>query len=137
MLAGARTRPAAVTNAERYITPELKEYETQVLSAEERAHALEVELFEEVRAAVVAEVQRLQRTAALLSELDVSSALAEAAVRHAYVRPQIDSSELLEISEGRHPVVEDALVEERFVPNDLKLDLERRTVAVLTGQTKT
>ncbi|MFB3066133.1 MAG: DNA mismatch repair protein MutS [Planctomycetota bacterium] len=126
-------RKQTLTNAERYITPELKEYETQVLTAAERAHALEADLFEEVRAAVVAEVQRLQRTAALLSELDVSSALAEAAVRRAYVRPQVDSSELLEISEGRHPVVEDAMVEERFVPNDLQLDLDRRTVAVLTG----
>ncbi|MFQ5844458.1 MAG: DNA mismatch repair protein MutS, partial [Planctomycetota bacterium] len=126
-------RKQTLTQAERYITPELKEYETQVLSAEERANAREAELFEGLRQAVVAQVQRLQRTAALLGELDVLCALATAAVRRRYVRPVVDGSDGLEISGGRHPVVEQALTEERFVPNDLRLDLSGRTVAVLTG----
>ncbi|MHC4547490.1 MAG: DNA mismatch repair protein MutS [Planctomycetota bacterium] len=126
-------RKQTLTSAERYITPELKEYESQVLSAEERALALESRLFEELREAVVGEVKRLQRTAALLAELDVTRSLAEAAVQRGYVRPVVDEDDLLEITEGRHAVVETALVDERFVPNDLHLDLSGRTVAVLTG----
>jgi DNA mismatch repair protein MutS len=126
-------RKQTLTNAERYITPELKEYESQVLSAEERGLALERELFERLRRAVVEEVHRLQRTAYLLAELDVSRALAEAAARRGYVRAAVDDGDVLEIREGRHPTVEVALTDERFVPNDLHLDMDRRTVAVLTG----
>ena len=126
-------RKQTLTNAERYITPELKEYESQVLNAEERALAMEGQLFEELREAVVAEVQRLQRTAGLLAELDVTRSLAEAAVHRNYVRPVVDEGEAFEIAGGRHPVVETALSDERFVPNDLHLDLSTRTVAVLTG----
>jgi len=126
-------RKQTLANAERYITPELKEYETQVLHAEERALALEARLFEEVRERVVAEVQRLQRTAALVAEADVTRSLAEVAVARGYVRPAVTGEDALEISEGRHPVVEAALTDERFVPNDLRLDLAERTVAILTG----
>jgi len=126
-------RKQTLANAERYITPELKEYESQVLTAEERALALEARLFEGLRERTVAEVQRLQRTAALLAELDVTRALAEAGVQHGYVRPVVTDGDVLEIEEGRHPVVETALRDERFVPNDLRLDLQERTVAVLTG----
>jgi len=126
-------RKQTLKGAERYITPELKEYESQVLTAQERALALETKLFEELRRAVVAEVQRLQRTAARVAELDVHRALAEAAAVHGYVRPDVDESDVLEVREGRHPVVERALTDERFVPNDLLLDRDRRRVAVLTG----
>jgi DNA mismatch repair protein MutS len=126
-------RKQTLTNAERYITPQLKEYESQVLSAEERALDLERRLFEDLRQAVVKEVQRLQRTSFLLADLDVTRSLAEAAARLGYVRPEVDEEDALVIAEGRHPTVEVALTEERFVPNDLRLDLDRRTVAVLTG----
>ncbi|MEM8884673.1 MAG: DNA mismatch repair protein MutS, partial [Planctomycetota bacterium] len=126
-------RKQTLKGAERYITPELKEYETQVVSAQERAQALEVKLFEELRAAVVAEVQRLQLTAGLLAELDVHRALAEASSAYGYVRPVVSDSDRLEIREGRHPIVERALIDERFVPNDLLLDHDARQVAVLTG----
>jgi len=126
-------RRQTLANAERYVTPELKEYESQVLSAEERSLALEQSLLEEVRERVVAEVQRLQRTAALLAEVDVTRALAETAAARGYVRPAVDASDVLEIEEGRHPTVEAALSEERFVPNDLLLDRAERKVAVITG----
>jgi DNA mismatch repair protein MutS len=126
-------RKQTLTSAERYITPELKEYEQQVLTAEERAQALESRLFDDLREAVVAEVARLQRTAGLLAELDVTRALAEAAAARGYVRPVVDDDDVLEIREGRHPVVETALDSERFVPNDLVLDRDARMVAVLTG----
>jgi DNA mismatch repair protein MutS len=126
-------RKQTLANAERYITPELKEYETQVLTAEERALALEARLFEELRERVVAEVSRLQRTAALVAEADVTRSLAEAAAVRGYVRPVVAADVSLEIAEGRHPVVEAALTDERFVPNDLRLDLKERTVAILTG----
>jgi len=126
-------RKQTLRNAERYITPELKEHEQQVLTAEERALALEHKLFEQLREAVVAEVQRLQRTAGLVAEVDVARALAEAAAVRGYVRPDVHPGDGLEIDEGRHPVVETALTEVRFVPNDLRLDLTERTVAVITG----
>jgi DNA mismatch repair protein MutS len=126
-------RKQTLTNAERYITPELKEYESQVFSAQERAIALEQKLFEELRRAVVAEIRRLQMTAALIAELDVHRALAEVAASAGYVRPDVDDGEDLDIREGRHPVVERALTDERFVPNDLHLDRKDRQVAVLTG----
>ncbi|MHC4959633.1 MAG: DNA mismatch repair protein MutS [Planctomycetota bacterium] len=126
-------RKQTLKAAERYITPELKDYESQVLSAEERALALENRLFDELRKAVLDHIQRLQRTAALLADLDATRSLAEAAARQGYVRPEVDDGPVLDITEGRHPVVENALVDERFVPNDLVLDLEERTVAVLTG----
>ncbi len=126
-------RKQTLTNAERYITPELKEYEQQVLTAEEKARDLEAQRFEELRAAVVDHVQRLQRTAALLAELDVGRSLAEAAAQRGFVRPEVNADDDLDIVEGRHPVVEAALSETRFVPNDLRLDLSARTVAVLTG----
>jgi len=126
-------RRQTLSNAERYVTRELKEHEAQVLSAEERALALEQRLFEELRERTVAEVQRLQRTAALVAEADVTRAFAEAASARGYVRPRVDDSDALEIEEGRHPVVEAALTEERFVPNDLSLDRKARQVAVITG----
>jgi len=126
-------RKQTLTNAERYITPELKEYESQVFSAQERAVALEQKIFETLREATVAEIRRLQMTADLLSDLDVHRALAEIATSAGYVRPEVDEGDVLDIKEGRHPVVERALTDERFVPNDLYLDHDAKQVAVLTG----
>ncbi len=130
---GDYTRKQTLSGAERYVTPELKEHEAQVLTAEERALALEARLFEALRERVVEQVQRLQRTAALLAEIDVVRALADTAAARDYVRPVVEESAALEIAEGRHPVVEAALTHDRFVPNDLRLDTSTRAVAVLTG----
>jgi len=126
-------RKQTLAAAERYVTPELKEHEAQVLSAEERSLALEGRLFEALRARVVEEVLRLQRTAALLAEVDVVRALADVAAAGGYVRPQVDDSGALAIEGGRHPVVEAALRHERFVPNDLVIEPPGRRLAVLTG----
>ena len=126
-------RKQTLTSAERYITPELKEYEQQVLTAEEKCKEIEAQRFEELRLVVVDHVARLQRTAGLLAEVDVARSLAEAASQRGFVRPEVDLGDALEIRDGRHPVVEAALTETQFVPNDLELDLTARTVAVLTG----
>ncbi|MFN9915975.1 MAG: DNA mismatch repair protein MutS, partial [Pirellulaceae bacterium] len=99
-------RKQTLKNAERYITPELKEYEEKVLTAEEQANSLEYELFVELRQAVQTHTAALQQTADALAELDVLSALAELAVKHSYVRPQIVDEPRLEINDGRHPVLD-------------------------------
>jgi DNA mismatch repair protein MutS len=127
------TRKQTLKNAERYITPELKEYESKVLSADERARKLEYDLFVEVREKAAAFVERLQRTAHALATLDVLSALAQVAAENRYVRPQITEDIVILIRDGRHPVLEQMLVGEKFVPNDTKLDSEKRQLAVITG----
>jgi len=130
-------RKQTLKNAERYITPELKEYESKVLGAEERAQDLEYQVFLALRNAAGAELERLLATAAAIAELDVLVGLATIAVERAYVRPELlpgDGPEgpVLEIVDGRHPVVEAALAGEPFVPNDTRLDASSRLV-VLTG----
>lgn len=127
------TRKQTLTNAERYITPELKEYESKVLGAEERRVELEYELFTQVRETVAELHQRIKAVAMLLAELDALSSLAEVAQRYHYVRPEVDNSDVLEIDDGRHPVVERATGKERFVTNDLRLDTHERQVMILTG----
>ncbi|MFG0320602.1 MAG: DNA mismatch repair protein MutS, partial [Planctomycetota bacterium JB042] len=126
-------RKQTLKNAERYITPRLKEYETKVLNAEERALALEAELFQAVREAVVAELDGLKRTAGALGELDVLFALADGAALHGHVRPEVDDGTNLEIVEGRHPVLSATMGASTFVPNDCRLDGERRRLAIVTG----
>jgi DNA mismatch repair protein MutS len=134
-------RKQTLTNAERYITPELKEYETLILNAEERILQIERRLFAEVCAAVGAQSARLVATAAALAELDVAAALAEVAALNNYVRPTLAADDVLDIREGRHPVVEGALNAgllpgqargERFVPNDTHLDAAR-PIHIITG----
>jgi DNA mismatch repair protein MutS len=112
-------RKQTLVNAERYITPEMKEYEALVLNAEERIHEIELRLFKEVCSQLTAASRKFIETAQCLSELDVLSSLAEAAALGGYVRPNVDDSTTLEIYDGRHPVVEQTLSGgERFVPND-------------------
>jgi len=127
------TRKQTLKNAERYITPELKEYESKVLSADERAKALEYELFVSVRDASAAFVARLQQTARALATLDVLGALAHVAAENRYVRPKITEDRTIVIRDGRHPVLEQTLVDEKFVPNDLELDADTRQLAIITG----
>lgn len=124
-------RKQTLANAERYFTPELKEYEAKVLGAEDRIRELEYKLFVELRERVAARSACLRDLAHRLSELDVLVGLTEAAIRFDWTRPEIVEENILEIEGGRHPVVERAL-EDGFVPNDCDLDHERRLV-VLTG----
>jgi len=125
-------RKQTVKNAERYITPQLKDHEVEVLTAEERARAMEGRLFEEIRARVAAEVPRLQKTADALARLDVLAALARVASERAYVKPAIVDDPVLDIRDGRHPVLEQVLGSE-FVPNDVALGGEHPRVAIITG----
>ena len=125
-------RKQTLVNAERFITPELKEYETLILNAEERQAEVETRLFKEVCQQVGARGGTLLETARALARLDVAAALAEVAVRNRYVRPELSDGDALEIVAGRHPVVERALRDEPFTPNDLHLDNDER-ILVITG----
>jgi len=125
-------RKQTLVNAERYITPELKEYEALILNAEERQLELEGQIYRQVLEQVAAAARRLLETAAALAELDVYTSLAEVAVTNRYVRPELHDGYELEIIAGRHPVVELSMREEPFVPNDLYLTPEE-AIVVLTG----
>ena len=126
-------RKQTLANAERYFTPELKEMEDKILGAEDRRVALEQRLFEDLRRRVAAEVPGLLQTARHLAEVDVLSAFSELAVRHDYVRPEITEDGVIDIEEGRHPVVERTMTDERFVPNSTCLDTEEHRLQVITG----
>ena len=125
-------RKQTLVGSERFLTPELKEYEEKVLHAEERIGALENRLFLEVREAVARETPRLQRIAADLAALDVLLALAECAARRSYVRPTVDEGDAIRIEAGRHPVVETSQAEP-FIPNDLELDAGANQILIITG----
>ncbi len=125
-------RKQTVANGERYITPELKDMEGKILGAEERSVKLEYELFQRVREEVLAQLARIQQTATALAQLDVLSSFAETARLHGYVRPHIGDEAVLQIRDGRHPVLEQQIVEERFVPNDTVLNRETQ-IALITG----
>jgi DNA mismatch repair protein MutS len=114
-------RKQTVANGERYITPELKDMEGKILGAEERSVKLEYELFQRVREEVLAQMARIQQTATALAKLDVLACFAEAARLNNYCRPQVGDEGVLNIRDGRHPVLEQQLVDERFVPNDTGL----------------
>jgi DNA mismatch repair protein MutS len=124
-------RRQTLTGAERYVTPELKDYEARVLGADERRRRLEYELFEDVRRRVAARAAELLTTARAVARLDVLAGLAEVAHSRGHVRPRVDRSDALEITDGRHPVLE-ARAGEPVTPNDLALDGETRIV-ILTG----
>ena len=125
-------RKQTLVNAERYITPELKEYETLILNAEERQAEVETRLFRDVCSQVGARSGALLKTARALARLDVAAALAEVAVQNRYARAELATDDVLEIVAGRHPVVEQTLQSEPFVPNDLHLDSDER-ILVITG----
>jgi DNA mismatch repair protein MutS len=126
-------RKQTLVNAERFITPELKEYEAKILHAKDRLVEMEYDLFLELRGKVAAAAGRVRSTAGAVATLDVLAALAEVAVRRDYVRPSMHEERRLEIRDGRHPVVEVLGGQERFVPNDTTLDAARRQILVLTG----
>jgi len=126
-------RRATVRNAERFVTPELRTRETEIVQAQERIVEIEYELFAEVRTRIAAESASLSRAAQVLAELDVLATLAEVAAIQGFVRPQVDDSQAIVIREGRHPVVEHCLADgERFVPNNTTLNAEQRLM-ILTG----
>jgi DNA mismatch repair protein MutS len=125
-------RKQTIANGERFFTPELKEMEGKILGAEERGVKLEYELFQRVREAVLGRLPDIQQTAAALAQLDVLGCFAETARLYNYCRPQIGNEGILFIREGRHPVLEQNLSEERFVPNDARLDSETQ-IALITG----
>lgn len=124
-------RKQTLTNAERYITPDLKIYEEKVLGAEEKLCALEYDLFEEIRRRVAAQAERLQKTAHNLAHLDVLSSWGDLAVDFNYIKPQIEEGTELLIRGGRHPVLEQRT--DRFVPNDIEMDLEKNRLMIITG----
>jgi DNA mismatch repair protein MutS len=125
-------RKQTLVNAERYITPEMKEYETLVLNAEERIHEIEARLFHELCSELMKSSRRLLDTAHALAELDVLSALAEAAALGNYIRPEVLEDNSLDIRDGRHPVVEQMLHGERYVPNDITFE-PGEAIRVITG----
>ncbi len=125
-------RKQTLVAAERYITPEIKEIEAKILTAQERRLALEYELFQEIRTRVAAEGKRIQATAAVMAEIDSLCSLARAADMYNYVRPEITQRNIIDIRQGRHPVVERTL-DTPFVPNDIKLDHETSRLILITG----
>jgi len=125
-------RKQTIKNAERYITPELKDHEVEVLTAEEKAKALELRLFEEIRTRIAGEIPRLQKTADALARVDVLASLARVASERGYVKPEIVDEPVLDIRDGRHPVLEQVLGSE-FVPNDVALGGQNPRIAVITG----
>ncbi|MCF7849549.1 MAG: DNA mismatch repair protein MutS [Kiritimatiellales bacterium] len=126
-------RKQTLVNAERFITPELKELENKVLGAEEKSKALEYDLFQNVREHVVAKTDRIQATARAVATLDVLASLAETAARNDYSRPQLTEERMLDIRDGRHPVLDNLMRQERFVPNDTILDVNDHQLAIITG----
>jgi DNA mismatch repair protein MutS len=125
-------RKQTIANGERFITPELKEMESKILGAEERSVKLEYELFQRVREQVLGRLPEIQHSAAALAQLDVLSAFAETSRLYGYCRPQIADEGFLNIRNGRHPVLEQNLNEERFVPNDTQLSPGLQ-IALITG----
>ena len=126
-------RKQTLVNCERYITPELKEIEDTIINAEEKLNDLEYELFSQVRKTVASNVERIQKTASAVAVCDVLQAFAEAAEKNNYVKPSIDTSGELDIKNGRHPVVEQVMKNERFIPNDVELNTADNRLAIITG----
>ena len=126
-------RKQTLVNAERYITQRLKDYESTVLEAEDKKVTLELELFDEIRTRVSRETERIQHTANLVAELDVLLSMAEIADRYNYVKPEINEETGITIIDGRHPVIEQMNLGERFVPNDIRLDCEENQLIIITG----
>lgn len=125
-------RKQTLSNSERFITPELKEKETMILGADEKSMELEYQLFVEIRDRVAEELDRIKYSASLIAELDVFSSLARVAVENNYCKPVVDDNDIIEIKQGRHPVVE-VMTEEDFVPNDLLMDNRQNRFAIITG----
>lgn len=127
------TRKQTLTNAERYITPRLKELEDMILGAEDKLYALEYDEFVKVRNQVAAQVERIQRTAKAIARLDTYLSLALVASRNQFVRPKINTKGVIDIKNGRHPVVEKMISNDMFIPNDTYLDNGKNRISVITG----
>ncbi|MEN8200614.1 MAG: DNA mismatch repair protein MutS, partial [Thermodesulfobacteriota bacterium] len=126
-------RKQTLVNAERFITPELKEFETKVLGAQDRCLELEYRFFTEIRRQLALESTRLLKSAGLLAKTDFLVCLAEVAQLYHYRKPEVNAGEIIDIAEGRHPVIERSLASGKFVPNDVHLDQEREEVLIITG----
>ena len=127
-------RKQTLVNAERYITEELKEYEQKILGAEERIYVLESQIYAELVARIQAEISMIQKNCRIIARLDVLSGFADLAVRNRYCRPQMNDSKVIDIRQGRHPVIETMMsAGEEFVPNDIYLDDSSQQVIILTG----
>ncbi len=126
-------RKQTLVNAERYITPELKEMESTILGAEEKVVSIEYKIFCDIRSAISKEIQRMQRTSMAISNIDALLSLSIAASLYDYVKPNISDDGIINIKNGRHPVVERMLPNNTFVPNDTYLDKDDNRVAIITG----
>ena len=127
-------RKQTLVNAERYITEELKEYEQKILGAEERIYALEVQIYSELVRKIQENISLIQKNCRIIARLDVLSGFAELAVSNRYCRPQMNGSKIVDIKQGRHPVIETMMqAGEEFVPNDIYLDNESQQIIILTG----
>ena len=127
-------RKQTLVNAERYITEELKEYEQKILGAEERIYALEVQIYAELVKKIQENIAMIQKNCRILARLDVLSGFADLAVSNRYCRPKMNDSKVLDIKQGRHPVIETMMqAGEEFVPNDIYLDNEKQQLIILTG----
>ncbi|MBQ7372546.1 MAG: DNA mismatch repair protein MutS, partial [Blautia sp.] len=126
-------RRQTLANAERYFTKELKELEDMIMGAEDKLYALEYELFCKVRDTAGGEVLRIQKTAKAIAALDVFASLSLVASRNQYVRPKINETGVIDIKNGRHPVVEQMIENDMFIPNDTYLDNQKKRVSVITG----
>ena len=126
-------RKQTLVNGERYVTQELKDLEQEILTAGERVNALEYELFSALRDTVAAEAERIQKTAAAVAELDTLCSLATVAAKNGYCCPTVDDSGVIEIHDGRHPVVERVLKDALFVPNDTYMGEKENRVSIITG----
>jgi DNA mismatch repair protein MutS len=126
-------RRQTLANGERYVTEKLKEYEDLVLGAEEKRVALEFQIFEDVRRRVALENQRIRETGKRVGEVDALAALAEAAELKGYTLPEVNEGPVIEIVDGRHPVIEETVRDEDFVPNDIHLDDQEQQVLIITG----
>ncbi len=126
-------RKQTLTNCERYITQELKEFESTILGANEKLEALEYSIFQDIREKIFKNTERIFATANALSKIDVYISMADVASKHNYVMPEVDNSDTIEIKDGRHPVVEKFVSDSYFVPNDTYLDTQKNRLMLITG----
>ena len=126
-------RKQTLTGAERYMTEELKEIEQKIIGAQEQSVRLELQLFNEIRDRIAAEIRRIQKTSSALKHLDVYQSLSRTASENGYVRPTMTEDGTIAITEGRHPVVEQSIGESGFIPNDTLLDLDDNRMMIITG----
>ena len=126
-------RRQTLANAERYSMPRLKELEDTILNAEDKLYALEYEKFCEIRDKIAEQIERIQKTAKAIARLDVTASLSIVAERHHYVRPRLNEKGIIDIKDGRHPVVEQMIAHDMFISNDTYLDNQKHCIAVITG----